>query len=137
MNFDENSKLLIPILRGSKTSYSYKQSAITDTPHTLGKKTILVAGLQCRNSARITFVGSLEMLSNKYYFFNYSFYSKNSFDNKIFGEELTKWNFKERGILRHRDIKHHKVNSTEMQSIYRIKDEIVFFLINLVLFCYF
>jgi len=121
MSFDENSKLLIPILRGSKTSYSYKHSAITDTPHTLGKKTILVAGLQCRNSARITFVGSLEMLSNNYF-------SKSSYDNKLFAEELTKWNFKERGILRRRDIKHHKVNSTteEMQSIYRIKDEIYY-----------
>jgi hypothetical protein len=59
------SKLLFPILRGSKTSYSYKSTPINDSPTVSGKKTVLVAGLQCRNSARMTFVGSMEMLSNE------------------------------------------------------------------------
>lgn len=35
-------------------------------PHTVGKNTVLVAGLQARNNARVIFCGSLDLFSDKY-----------------------------------------------------------------------
>lgn len=67
MSLDEDNKLLIPILTGSSTSYSYTTEPITDNPHVMGKDTVLVAGLQARNGARMTFIGSLDMLSNEFF----------------------------------------------------------------------
>ena len=36
-------------------------------PHATGKNTVLVAGLQARNNARVVFVGSIDLFSDKFF----------------------------------------------------------------------
>jgi oligosaccharyltransferase complex subunit beta len=130
MAFQDDSKMYIPILTGSETSYSFTEDQIDDDPHVAGKSTILVAGLQARNGARMTFIGSLDMLSDKFFNSKFKRFNVNGSPiegkagNKEFVIELTKWALRERGVLRHRDIYHHKINETEMPDVYRIGDHI-------------
>ena len=41
--------------------------AITDYPHATGKNTVLIAGLQARNNARVVFSGSLDFFSDEFF----------------------------------------------------------------------
>jgi oligosaccharyltransferase complex subunit beta len=117
MSLEDNNELLFPILTGSKTSFSYSSEAIKDIPHVMGKKTVLVGGLQARNSARITFIGSLDMLSNE-------FYNQNGTGNKEFVENLLNWSLGEKGILRHRKVFHNKVGFPDVQpGLYTICED--------------
>ena len=36
-------------------------------PHATGKNTLLIAGLQARNNARVVFAGSLEFFSDEFF----------------------------------------------------------------------
>ncbi len=132
-------------MSGNPTSYSANPDKdITNHPENAGTDTLLVSAFQARNNARVIVSGSIELFSNE--FFN----SKGS-GNKVFCEELTKWGFGKSGVLRFRDIVHHKVDGTPPDVIlhekerpdlpqtlfpdpeitrnslvYRIKDEIVY-----------
>jgi len=116
MSLDDENELLLPILTGSKTSYSYSHEPIKSKPLVSGRKTVLVAGVQTRNSARITFVGSMDMLSNKYF--------ETKSGNKDFTSDFTKWSFTEKGILRHRNVFHNKINTQEMPALYTVSEEL-------------
>eukprot|EP01027_Heterolobosea_sp_BB2_P027019 GEZU01042190.1.p1 GENE.GEZU01042190.1~~GEZU01042190.1.p1 ORF type:complete len:448 (+),score=162.97 GEZU01042190.1:23-1345(+) len=132
IDFTRDSKLLIPVLSGYPTTYSHStEEAVSSDPHVAGTDTVLVAGLQARNGARATFVGSMDALSNNFFDAAINKYNPNgnaaTFDksgNREFAEELTKWAFQERGVLRHRNVYHHKVNETEMLPVYKIKEDI-------------
>lgn len=68
MSTNSDNPLLIDILHGSRTSYSYNpRKKITDYPNTVGTNTQLIAALQARNNARVLFIGSLDFLSNQYF----------------------------------------------------------------------
>lgn len=45
--------------------------------------------------------------------------------NAAFVDELVKWTFQEKSVLKVVSHYHHKANETEQQSAYRIKDDIV------------
>ena len=141
--------LAVRILKGNPTSYSYFTSkAITDAPESAGEQTSLVSGLQGRNNARVVFAGSLDLFSNQY--FGAQIAGRTS-GNRDFCREVTKWGFAESGVLRFRNIVHHKSDGTPPDVIlhekerpdlpatlypdpeitrnslvYRIKDEIVY-----------
>lgn len=145
--------LAVRILKGNPSSYSYFPSkAITDSPESSGEQTSLVSGLQGRNNARVVFAGSLELFSNQ--FFGATVNGDNSSGNRDFCREVTKWGFAESGVLRFRNIVHHKSDGTPPDVIlhekerpdlpaslfpdpeitrnslvYRIKDEIVYSMI--------
>ena len=68
-----------------------------------GKGTVLVAGLQARNNARVVFVGSIEMLSDK--FFNAEVSSSSGkkaakSGNQALAVALASWCFQLSGVLR-------------------------------------
>ncbi|CAO3630802.1 unnamed protein product [Mucor hiemalis] len=71
----------------------------------------LVGALQSRNNARVTFVGSIDMFSDKLI----------SSSVKI-GSDKTY----EKGVLKVVGHSHHKLNETEQLDWYRVKDEIVY-----------
>ena len=53
---DHENPLVMEILTGSSTSYSHNpDSMIKDFPHAVGKQTVMIAGLQARNNARVVF----------------------------------------------------------------------------------
>lgn len=133
MTVDAENPLLVEILTASHTAYTYNpDTAITEYPHSVGKSTLLVAGLQARNNARVVFVGSLDFFSND--FFEASVQKAFGANNKKFersGNEalavaLSQWVFKERGVLRVTKVKHHRVGESQPPAAYTIKQDIVY-----------
>jgi oligosaccharyltransferase complex subunit beta len=88
----------------------------------------LITALQARNNARVVFVGSLEFFSNDF-FESQVQNGLNAAHPKSGNEELsislTKWVFKERGVLRTVSIQHHKVGEKSAPAAYTIKENIV------------
>jgi oligosaccharyltransferase complex subunit beta len=142
--------LAVRILRGNPTSYSYyPNKAISDSPLRMGQDTLLVSAMQGRNNARVLVAGSLDMFSNA--FFGHQLRDHVSTGNRQFCAEVSKWTLGESGVLRFRNIAHHKSDGTPPDVIlhekarpdlplslfpdteitrnslvYRIKDEIVY-----------
>ncbi|KAM0342084.1 hypothetical protein ACHAPU_009697 [Fusarium lateritium] len=126
--------LLTPLLRAPPTAYSYNPKEQTDTvdPDDLfaaGKQISLISVFQARNSARVTIVGSAEMLQDK------------AFDTKVtrkggkalfpanreFITNLAGWTFKELGVLRVNKIEHRLKGDNETNpSLYRIKNDVTY-----------
>eukprot|EP00817_Percolomonadidae_sp_ATCC50343_P006027 CAMPEP_0117423992 /NCGR_PEP_ID=MMETSP0758-20121206/4507_1 /TAXON_ID=63605 /ORGANISM="Percolomonas cosmopolitus, Strain AE-1 (ATCC 50343)" /LENGTH=362 /DNA_ID=CAMNT_0005207517 /DNA_START=162 /DNA_END=1247 /DNA_ORIENTATION=- len=112
------SPLVVPILTGSKTSYVLAEDE-QEAPVAIGEEAMLVAGVQGRNGARITVIGSMDMVSD-------SFYDKQATGNNAFGQELFLWATGQRGILRHRQVKHHVVGETTEKYMYTINENITY-----------
>jgi len=117
---NEASGLNIAILRGYDTTYSAKpdEPVKEDSHGRIGKDTILVSALQARNNARVIISGSLLLFSDRFF--------TSATDNQYFANELSKWVFKERGLLRASNITHHRVGEIEPPLMYRIKDSITY-----------
>ena len=73
-----------------------------DYPHAVGKNTLLIAGLQARNNARVIFSGSLEFFSDE--FFNAEVTGKDGkvvkAGNEAFAKAVSMWCFQETGVLK-------------------------------------
>nr|CAG4651794.1 EOG090X05EE [Triops cancriformis] len=128
---DKQNPLVLEVLTASGTAYSYKpDQAIDEYPHAVGTDTLLIAALQARNNARVVFTGSLEFFSDE--FFNSpvqkaiggSRHDKSG--NQDLAEALSRWVFKEEGVLRTGEVKHHKVGQTQAPSSYTIMDSVVY-----------
>ncbi|KAI7900438.1 Dolichyl-diphosphooligosaccharide--protein glycosyltransferase subunit WBP1 [Cokeromyces recurvatus] len=85
----------------------------------------LVGALQARNSARVTFVGSLDIFSNEYLSAQIDSKSSKS-GNEEFIKQLSQWTFQEKGVLKIVGHHHHKEGETEQRDWYRVKDDIVY-----------
>jgi len=99
-------------------------------PHSVGKNTLLVTALQARNNARVVFVGSLEFFSNDFFESSVQKASKESkkFDksgNEELCLSLSRWVFKERGVLRVVNVNHHKIGEKSAPEAYTVKEQIV------------
>ncbi|XP_076817367.1 dolichyl-diphosphooligosaccharide--protein glycosyltransferase 48 kDa subunit-like [Clavelina lepadiformis] len=128
MVLDNENPLILSIMKGSPTCYSFfPESKIDQYPLAVGSSTVLVAGLQARNNARILFSGSLAMFSDD---FLTSGVQKDSTDSKAYekaGNEdlvnaMSRWVFQEVGVLRTGKVTHHKVGETEPPEAYTITD---------------
>ncbi|CAG8447010.1 5597_t:CDS:2 [Ambispora gerdemannii] len=117
----------------SNTAYSYetKEDQIADQdPFILGSDISLVSALQARNNARVTFVGSLELFQDSS--LNSPVQKINSKEshpksgNQAFVDDLTKWTFQEKGVLKVTARRHHLEGEEEPLETYRIKDNIVY-----------
>lgn len=137
--------LLAPILRAPATAYSYSPSDEADgssTPFATGSQLSLVTALQARNSARFTVLGSVEMLSDKWFGASVTpagTKNKAQTANRAFAEKLTAWTFKELGVLKVGRLQHYlkadnnpnwsndtALSNTQLNpKIYRIKNEAV------------
>jgi len=117
---NEDGGLNIGVLRGYDTTYSANPDApvTEDQVKAIGKDTILISAIQARNNARVVFSGSLLFFSDRF--------ATSATDNYYLATEISKWAFKERGLLRATNITHHKVGETQAPLIYTIKDEITY-----------
>ncbi|XP_004024875.3 dolichyl-diphosphooligosaccharide--protein glycosyltransferase 48 kDa subunit [Gorilla gorilla gorilla] len=125
---DPDNPLVLDILTGSSTSYSFfPDKPITQYPHAVGKNTLLIAGLQARNNARVIFSGSLDFFSDS--FFNSAVqkaapgsqrYSQTG--NYELAVALSRWVFKEEGVLRVGPVSHHRVGETAPPNAYTVTD---------------
>ncbi|KAL5969885.1 Dolichyl-diphosphooligosaccharide--protein glycosyltransferase 48 kDa subunit [Taenia solium] len=128
---DPTNPLIITVLHGSATSFSYDaKKVVSQYPTTVGKNTQLVAALQARNDARVVFTGSIEMFSD-------AFYSSPVFNkvtnkrferssNAEFCDHLLQWTFKESGVLRVANVSHHRVGESTPRHEYTITDDIIY-----------
>uniref|UniRef100_W5MMW7 Dolichyl-diphosphooligosaccharide--protein glycosyltransferase 48 kDa subunit n=2 Tax=Lepisosteus oculatus TaxID=7918 RepID=W5MMW7_LEPOC len=125
---DPDNPLVLDILTGSSTSYSFfPDRPITQYPHAVGKNTLLIAGLQARNNARVVFSGSLDFFSDA--FFNSAVQKAApgserhaQTGNQELALALSRWVFKEEGVLRVGAVSHHRAGETAPPSAYTITD---------------
>ena len=128
---DNASPLLSPILKAPNTAYPYDTKEEKETIDDLfasGAQINLASAFQARNSARFTVLGSAEALQD-------DFFKKDNV-NRDFSKQLTKWAFKEVGVLKVQELYHHLAKETQVSGanssavnpkIYRIKEEVVSF----------
>jgi len=128
---DQNNPLVLDILMASSTAYSYNpQKSITEYPHAVGKNTLLISALQARNNARVIFTGSLDLFSDQ--FFRASVEkaggSKKSdkSGNEALAIALSKWVFKEEGVLRVGTVEHQKVGEKSPPEAYTVMEDVVY-----------
>lgn len=129
---DDDNPLVLDIMTGYTTSYSYSPShPITEYPHAVGKSTVLIAGLQARNNARVIFSGSLDFFSNEFFASpvmkaRTSSKEHSQSGNRELAMELSKWVFKEKGVLKTGAVTHHRVGEDKPPVAYTIKDYVYF-----------
>ncbi|KAF2398011.1 Dolichyl-diphosphooligosaccharide-protein glycosyltransferase 48kDa subunit [Trichodelitschia bisporula] len=136
------SPLLAPVLRAPGTAYSYNPKDEAESVEDLfatGQQIALVSALQARNSARISVLGSNEMLQNEWFDAKVKLGGKDATTgNKLFSKQISEWTFKELGVLKVGKFQHHldegKSKSNESDypiselnpAIYRIKNDVTF-----------
>ncbi|KAF9983045.1 hypothetical protein BGZ65_002239 [Modicella reniformis] len=127
-----SNSLLTPVLWASQEAYSWESvnpnESADQNPTVYGKDISLVSVMQARNNARIAFLGSAEMLTDK--FFSAPVKKRGDKEaqsgNRKFIEELTKWTFQEKGVLDVAAVQHHKPGEKETPEHYRIKDNMTY-----------
>lgn len=126
----DNGQLITPILRASRTAYSYdtkEEFESVDNPWVAGTQAWLVSAVQARNNARVGVTGSVEMFSDAA--FDLQLEDGKTSGNKNFAREFTSWVFQEKGVLRAFDLKHSLANQSAAEilpTMYRVKNEVTF-----------
>ncbi|XP_059470212.1 dolichyl-diphosphooligosaccharide--protein glycosyltransferase 48 kDa subunit [Neocloeon triangulifer] len=128
---DKENPLVLQVLTGSSSAYSYNpDQAIKEYPHAVGKNTLLIAALQARNNARVVFSGSIYFFSDEA--FNAPVQKagggqlhKRSGNQEV-ATSLSKWVFKETGVIRVKSVTHHKVGEKNPPAAYTIMEEMLY-----------
>ncbi len=134
-----DSPMLSPILRAPSTAYSYDlkdEAEAVEDPFAVGQQLSLISAMQAHNSARLTVVGSAELLQNKWFAEKAKIGDKVvTTSNRDFAAKLSAWAFKETGVLKVGKVVHYqddgaskKLNASTPESnptIYRIKSDVV------------
>ncbi|XP_031830572.1 dolichyl-diphosphooligosaccharide--protein glycosyltransferase non-catalytic subunit Ost48 [Nomia melanderi] len=128
---DTDNPLILRLLTASSSAYSYNpQNPIKDYPHAVGKNTLLIAGLQARNNARVVFSGSLYFFSDEAFTSSIQKaqggqkYEKSG--NEAVATAIAKWVFKENGVIRVSLVHHHRAGETDPPAAYTIMDDVVY-----------
>jgi oligosaccharyltransferase complex subunit beta len=135
------SPLVSPILRAPSSAYSYNPKDEADgveDPFAVGAQLNLVSAMQANNDARLTVVGSAEMLQNQWFAEKAKLGDKAiTTANREFAQKLSAWTFKESGVLKVGKFLHYqddgvskKLNTSvaipeNNPTIYRIKTDVV------------
>lgn len=123
--------LVLRLLTASSSAYSYvPEQPVKEYPHAVGRNTLLIAALQARNNARVLFSGSL------YFFSDHAFtspvqkaqggqkYDKSG--NREVAEAMSRWVFKENGVIRVASVRHHKAGEKDSPAAYTVTEEAVY-----------
>ena len=128
---DVDNPLVLEVMSGYTTSYSYfTEDKIEEYPHAVGRSTLLIAGLQARNNARVIFSGSVNFFSNEFFAVPVQKSGPNSkaFEesgNRELAVSLSKWVFKEVGVLRTGNVAHFlQGGKKEVPAAYTIEDKV-------------
>jgi len=130
MVLDSDNPLILPVLKGTKTCYSYFPDEVIESyPHGVGSNTMLITALQARNNARVVFAGSVAFFSDEYF---KSSVQRNGVGatkhpkagNEVLATSLAMWTFQETGVLRAGRVVHHKVGETSAPGAYTILDDV-------------
>jgi oligosaccharyltransferase complex subunit beta len=135
------SPLIQPILRAPSTAYSYNpkdEADIVEDPFATGEQLSLVSAVQANNAARLTVVGTAELLQNGWFAEKATLNGKAvKTANREFAQKVSAWTFKETGVLKVGKLLHYldegaskKLNTSlavpeNNPTIYRIKQDVV------------
>ncbi|RXG59985.1 Dolichyl-diphosphooligosaccharide--protein glycosyltransferase 48 kDa subunit [Armadillidium vulgare] len=107
---DPDNPLVLPVLKAASSAYCHTPShPIVEYPHATGQNMLLVAALQARNNARS------KLLRERY---------TRLLGNGPVVEALSRWVFKEEGVLRVVSVSHHRAGEKEPPPSYTIKDDV-------------
>jgi len=131
---DQSNPLVVEILTASSSAYSHDpEKPVTQYPHATGKNTLLIAGLQARNNARVVFSGSLDFFSDAFFT---SGVEKSvaggkkhpKSGNQALAAALSQWCFKQSGVLRVTGVNHHLIGekAPPAAGTYTINDHVVY-----------
>ncbi|KAK8075027.1 dolichyl-diphosphooligosaccharide-protein glycosyltransferase 48kD subunit [Apiospora hydei] len=132
-----NGALLTPILRAPATAYSYnpkeESEVLGDELFAAGKQLSLVTTVQARNSARLTIVGSADMLTDQWFDAKVKKVDGKASVatvNREFAKRVSGWTFNEIGVLKVNWIEHHLneegQGNQSNPKIYRIKNDVTY-----------
>jgi oligosaccharyltransferase complex subunit beta len=131
-----NNPLLVPILHAPAESFAADTESDANADVVFdyaerggeglwaGSSLGIVTGFQTRDSARITWVGGVELFSDDYA--NKPLPSGDKSGNAQFARDIAAWTFQEKLVLRIDSITHHLVNETEPREYYTINENIAF-----------
>ncbi|XVE82675.1 hypothetical protein DITRI_Ditri16bG0024900 [Diplodiscus trichospermus] len=126
------NSLVLKVLSASPSAYSANpETKLLGPPLLSGSAISLVSVVQARNDARIMITGSPDLFSNR--LLRTTVQKAGSPDkyeksgNEQFVTEISKWVFHERGHLKAINLRHQKVGETDEPAMYRIKDDLKFF----------
>jgi len=131
---DQSNPLVLEILTASSSAYSHDpEKPVTQYPHATGKNTLLIAGLQARNNARVVFSGSLDFFSDAFFTSGVEKGVAGGKKHPVSGNQalaasLSQWCFKQSGVLRVTDVQHHLVGekAPPASGTYTINDNVVY-----------
>lgn len=128
---DKTNPLILNVLSASSSAYSYNpEKPVVEYPHAIGKKIVLISALQARNNARVLLSGSMDLCSDRFYRSSVKKANQGQQFSKSGNEDLCKtlsrWAFKEEGVIRVGKIEHHRVGEKEPPESYTILDDVVF-----------
>ncbi|KIM28805.1 hypothetical protein M408DRAFT_329251 [Serendipita vermifera MAFF 305830] len=84
----------------------------------------VVAGFQTKSGARVAWVGSVDVFSDK--FVNGKLADGQKAGNEVAAQDIAKWAFQESLVLRIDSVEHHRVGETEPRETYTINDKVVY-----------
>lgn len=127
---DTNNPLILKLLTASGSAYTFStKRPVKEYPHSVGHNSLLIAGIQARNNARVIFSGSLYFFSDEAFTSNYQIHGKTQSSlsgNKDAAEAFSKWAFGETGRLRVASIEHHREGEKIPPPSYTITDPVVY-----------
>ncbi|EAA36573.1 Dolichyl-diphosphooligosaccharide-protein glycosyltransferase 48kDa subunit [Neurospora crassa] len=131
-----NGQLLNPILRAPRTAYSYNpkeqvEAVNGDDLFAAGQQLSLVSTMQARNNARVTVVGSAEMLQDKWFDASVTKLDGQPVVqtfNREFAKRVSGWTFQEIGVLKVNWVEHHLEEegapNDSNPEMYRVKNNV-------------
>lgn len=124
----KSNLLRLEVLRATSTAYSYNPTtAVDEYPGALGQQVLMIGAVQARNNARAVFTGSLEMFSDAFLSASVHKVGESSADrsgNLDLVTALSKWAFKEVGVLRVKKVEHHLAGNRDVPREYTIMQEV-------------
>jgi len=127
---DSSNPLVIDILSSSSTSYSHNPlDPITTYPHATGRNTLLIAGLQARNNARVVFSGSLDLFSDNFFSAmveRSTGVQAEQSGNADLARALTDWCFHQTGVIRVERTEHSLIGVATPPEYYTVNEECVY-----------
>jgi len=118
MQLSSKNSLVYPVMRGSKTAYSWVPNGVVDSmPMVLGQEMTLISAMEGRNNARVLVSGSFALFSDEF-----------AGNNEAYALQLGLWAFQRAGVLKIEDIQHYLTNSNPRESLetYTILDQVTY-----------
>lgn len=119
--------LAFPLLYGNPTSYSYliDDDMPASSPHIAGGELLFASAVQLLNNARVVFLGSSELLTDKFFDLSQPDRGVEQTANELFARDVSEWAFQEKAMLKLQRVHYHLLQSKEIKAHeFRVKEEI-------------